>query len=242
MTATVTGIHLGRDIHGNRPAANAAGQPYGALYSCSTHNKIYRSDGSTWSDWADATGGGISASVLTAKGSIMTATAASTPAELAVGANGTLVMAASAQSTGLKFVKGLVHRVRLVATNLGNADSTFNLNNAGYVAPAVCQFYMPWDDFPATHFLISAYGFANEVGQTVKAQFATQAAPGTPYSAAGDDLTITNNGGAGLTLSSGWVAMNSSPAGTVLTCVALKGSNATVDLTGRWIDVLFKVV
>lgn len=52
MGATIAGIHLGPDIHANRPAANAAGQPIGALYSCTTHGKIYKTDGSSWSDYA----------------------------------------------------------------------------------------------------------------------------------------------------------------------------------------------
>lgn len=52
MAATVTGIHLGPDTHANRPAANAAGQPVGALYSCTTHSLIYKTDGSSWSTYA----------------------------------------------------------------------------------------------------------------------------------------------------------------------------------------------
>ena len=40
---------LGRDTHANRPAATAV--PAGSLYSCSTDEKVYRSDGATWSDW-----------------------------------------------------------------------------------------------------------------------------------------------------------------------------------------------
>jgi len=51
MPATVTGIHLGPDTLANRPAANAAGQPIGALYSC-TNGLIYLTDGSTWVTYA----------------------------------------------------------------------------------------------------------------------------------------------------------------------------------------------
>ena len=47
------------DIHANRPAANAV--PTGALYSCTTHNLIYRSDGSSWSTWATLSGGSVAA-------------------------------------------------------------------------------------------------------------------------------------------------------------------------------------
>jgi hypothetical protein len=59
MPATIAGSHLGIDTHANRPAANAAGQPIGALYSCSTHNLIYKTDGSSWATWGTL-GGGIS--------------------------------------------------------------------------------------------------------------------------------------------------------------------------------------
>jgi hypothetical protein len=52
MTATVAGIHLGVDTHGNRPAGNAV--PDGSLYSCSTHSLVYKSSygGNSWSTWA----------------------------------------------------------------------------------------------------------------------------------------------------------------------------------------------
>ena len=51
MPATVAGIHLGPDTHANRPAANASGLPIGALYICTDHDIIYKTDGSTWSNY-----------------------------------------------------------------------------------------------------------------------------------------------------------------------------------------------
>lgn len=54
----------------------------------------------------------IPKSTLTAKGSIVTATAGSTPANLSVGADGTVLLADSTQSTGLKW---------------GTAGTTFNI-------------------------------------------------------------------------------------------------------------------
>lgn len=44
------------DTHANRPAANTV--PVGALYSCTTHSLVYRSDGSSWATWATLGGGG----------------------------------------------------------------------------------------------------------------------------------------------------------------------------------------
>lgn len=59
MTATVAGIHLGIDTHGNRPAANTV--PDGSIYSCSTHSLIYKSNfaGNSWATWASLTGTGL---------------------------------------------------------------------------------------------------------------------------------------------------------------------------------------
>lgn len=46
---TIPGMFLTGD-HSSRPAANAVGA--GALYSCSDHDLIYQSDGSSWTTWA----------------------------------------------------------------------------------------------------------------------------------------------------------------------------------------------
>lgn len=52
---TVNSAHDGGD-HASRPAATAV--TAGSLYSCTDHDLIYRSDGATWSTWADLSGGG----------------------------------------------------------------------------------------------------------------------------------------------------------------------------------------
>jgi hypothetical protein len=59
MVATVAGIHLGIDTHANRPAANTV--PDGSIYSCSTHNLVYKSNyaGNSWATWATLGGTGI---------------------------------------------------------------------------------------------------------------------------------------------------------------------------------------
>lgn len=51
MTVALSGdLHRGPDTHTNRPAATAVG--VGTLYECTTHNLIYRSDGTAWSTYA----------------------------------------------------------------------------------------------------------------------------------------------------------------------------------------------
>ena len=69
-------------------------------------------------------GTGIPESIVDAKGDIITATAADTPARLAVGANGTTLIADSAEATGLKYtnsladmiIKGFEEDVNIVAS------------------------------------------------------------------------------------------------------------------------------
>ena len=88
--------------HAARPAATTVGG--GTLYACSDHGLIYQSDGAAWSTWATlGTVGGIAATIVDAKGDIITATAADTPVRKAAGANDTILMADSGQSDGLKW-------------------------------------------------------------------------------------------------------------------------------------------
>ena len=52
------------DTHANRPAVSAV--PKGALYPCTTHGIVYRSDGTTWANWAALPPpGGAAGQVLT---------------------------------------------------------------------------------------------------------------------------------------------------------------------------------
>jgi hypothetical protein len=187
---------------------------------------------------AAAAGSVATDAIWDASGDLVQGTGANTAAKLTLGTQGK-VLKAGATSVGWTF--GLYTNQRLWAQDPGNANATFNLNSTSYVAVGSLGFYHDWDAFPATHFLITAYGFASEVA-TINGQLTPNASPTNPVSAAGDDIAITNNGGAITQWSSGWVAVSDAMSGLVVMTVALKGSNGTVDFTGRWLDIAFKIV
>jgi len=73
--------------------------------------------------------GGIQPTIVDAKGDLITATAADTPARLAVGANGTVLTAASGQATGLEWAtpsSGLTLIQRSTFSNVAGTSTTFD--------------------------------------------------------------------------------------------------------------------
>ncbi len=220
-------------------SARAAASVAGRFYYATDTTLMYRDNGSTWDTLSVGTGSMATDTLWDASGDLAQGTGANTGAKLTLGTQGK-VLKAGASSAGWTF--GLYFSRRIIATNFANADSTFSVNSATYVAHGSSHFYHDWDAFPATHFKISGFGFANESGQTIKCQFAAAATPTTPYSAAGDDITFVFNSGASLLTDGGWVAMNSTPTGIIAVTVAYKGSNNTVDFTGRWLEIAMKIV
>lgn len=76
----------------------------------------------TWSNDA-----GISPTIVDAKGDLISATAADTPARLAVGANGTVLTADSAEATGLKWASASTPSLSLIASgSLSGASLTLS--------------------------------------------------------------------------------------------------------------------
>jgi hypothetical protein len=77
--------------------------------------------------------GGIQPTIVDAKGDIITATAADTPARLAVGANGTVLTAASGQATGLEWATPSAGGMTLLDTlTLSGASVTSTTFSSSY--------------------------------------------------------------------------------------------------------------
>lgn len=88
MPGVTTAYQTG--IHSARPAASAGC----ILYSCTTHNKVYRSDGATWTDWVVIASG--LANPMTSTGDIIYSSDGSgTPARLAAASDGDVLTLAS---------------------------------------------------------------------------------------------------------------------------------------------------
>lgn len=86
--------------HAGLPAASAGC----VLYACSTHSKVYKSDGSTWTDWMTIpTGASVATdTIFDAKGDSAWGTGADTSSKLTAGSNGQVVVFDSAVGNGVK--------------------------------------------------------------------------------------------------------------------------------------------
>lgn len=74
--------------HASRPAAGDVGS--GALYSCTDHDLIYQSDGSSWTTWASLTGTGLS-DPMTTRGDMIYRNASNVTDRLAIPAAGKVI-------------------------------------------------------------------------------------------------------------------------------------------------------
>lgn len=85
-------------------AFGGAGEPTlaeGMFAYIDADNKLYWYDGSSWNEFTS----GISPTIVDAKGDLITATAADTPARLAVGTDGYFLKANSGAATGLEWAQ-----------------------------------------------------------------------------------------------------------------------------------------
>jgi len=119
----------------------------------------------------------------------------------------------------------------------GIAATTFNVNSTTYVETPYRRFTLDLDVFTPAFFQIIIIGNSNAAAQTVTAQLARPATPATPISPNGNDLVVTNTNGY---FASGWLAWSHTGTGLQDFTLALKGSNATVDLSAQEIEILLK--
>lgn len=120
-----------------------------------------------------------------------------------------------------------------------NADQTIPINSATYITMPSLEFLA--DDFGFTDFRIVMYAANSEAATvTTTYQLAIFDAPGTPLSAAGNDLVVNSDVMA--RYDSGWIAFDTPLVAATLLVLAAKGSNGTVDLLHRYVRVYLRKV
>lgn len=116
--------------------------------------------------------------------------------------------------------------------------ATLNVNSATYIRLVPFDLGIDFTNIPWTHFRLRSSLVSNAAGQTVTLQLATSlATPGTPVHSGGNDLVITT---AAILGDSGWRTVDAALSGANQLTIAVKGSNATVDLNGTWLEIWWK--
>lgn len=121
---------------------------------------------------------------------------------------------------------------------LPNSADTVNVNSTTYVDWGAAAFFVDLNEFLFTEYRIVFSAGSNQAGQTITAQLTYQFAPGSPIHTGGNDVVISNTFG---TKDSGWRSKDDAlTSGVVGYTVALKGSNATVDLAINSLVVMLR--
>ena len=121
-----------------------------------------------------------------------------------------------------------------------NGDQSLTVNATTYAGFRALQHAVNFDINRFTHFRIVMYGCANEAAQSVTLELISDIGTGsTAVHTGGDDLVVNTN--ANTNWDSGWRTIDVSlTAFNNTMALAVKGSNSTVDLTHRWIEVHYK--
>jgi hypothetical protein len=154
MPATIQGAHLGPGDHASRPAANAAGQPFGALYSCTDHALIYKTDGATWATYATlgTVGSGVATDTIwDAAGDLAVGTGANAAGRLAIGATNGMALRRVSGAVAWALPPGheldyvqFTSDVNLTGTNEAGADTIVTGTSQSYAAvPIMVEFFTP---------------------------------------------------------------------------------------------------
>jgi hypothetical protein len=128
-----------------------------------------------------------------------------------------------------------VYPVRLLSTPT-NAESAMTVGSTNYVRRQNCDVLVPFATTRFTHFRLSCWARASTSGQSITLQLAAAALPSVPLSAAGDDLVIPI--AAAQTYVTPWIPIVAPPLQDTLLTVALKGSNTSVALYSRYLDLI----
>ena len=126
------------------------------------------------------------------------------------------------------------------------SNTPIAVRNTGFSLPnTVLQTFIDLDLFPATHFRLICRGFASEAdiaasGKTITMQLGRGSTGTLPASATGEDLVITDtfkpHG-----MNDPWIERVDGATGLKAYNLMLKGSDALVDLTTRYIIVQWKI-
>lgn len=148
MTATTWAGHLlGPDTHTNRPSASSV--PDGALYMCTTHNKIYKVVSAAWTDYATLSGQVATDTIWDAKGDLVVGSGADAAAILSAGSDGQVLTLDAAQTLGVKWASAPGGGIGAILsdTSITGATGTFDITSlSGSYGRLVCHLFARTDE------------------------------------------------------------------------------------------------